>query len=186
MLLVVDEKKRIRIGEKEFRIFIRSDKIREAVKRIAVELNREHENDRPLFVTVLNGAFLFAADLLKDIKIECEISFVKLSSYSGTSSTGIVKELVGLSENIEGRTVIVLEDIVDTGVTLESVYRQLKKLKPKKLKVAALLFKPKAYSKKIKVDHVGIEVGNEFLVGYGLDHNGSGRNLQDIYVESSD
>ena len=178
-------RKMIKIRDKQFKISISEEKISEAVKAIAVRMNKDLEGKRPLFIAVLNGSFLFAADLLKDLNIDCEISFVKLASYSGTSSSGIVKELVGLTENIKDRTVVVLEDIVDTGVTLESLYAQLRKQEPKELKVAALLFKPEAYTKKIKVDYVGMEVKNEFLVGYGLDYDGSGRNLRDIYVEVS-
>jgi len=176
-------RKSIKIKEKEFRVAISSETIQEAVRTIAGRMNKELEGKCPLFIAVLNGSFLFAADLLKSITIDCEITFVKLASYNGTSSTGIVKELVGLSENIKDRTIVVLEDIVDTGITLESLFAQLKKQDPKELKVAALLFKPEAYTKNIKVDYVGMEVKNEFLVGYGLDYDGLGRNYRDIYVE---
>ena len=179
------KEKKIKIGDKQFKLSISEERINKEVEAIAGKINEEMKETRPLFIAVLNGSFLFAADLLKDVTIECEISFVKLASYSGTSSSGIVKELVGLNENIKDRTVVVLEDIVDTGITLESLYAQLIKYEPKELKVAALLFKPEAYTKKIKVDYVGIEVKNEFLVGYGLDYDGLGRNLRDIYVEVS-
>jgi hypoxanthine phosphoribosyltransferase len=171
----------VRIKDKNFRICISSEEIQRAVKGIAGRMNRELEGKCPLFIVVLNGSFLFAADLMKSVTIDCEITFVKLSSYSGTGSTGTVKELVGLSEDPRGRTVVFLEDIVDTGVTLESLYAQIKKMGPEEVKVAALLHKPKAYTKNIPIDYVGLEVGNEFIVGYGLDYDGLGRNLRDIY-----
>jgi hypoxanthine phosphoribosyltransferase len=125
---------------------------------------------------------MFTADLLKNLNIECEISFLKLSSYSGTESTGTVKKLIGFNENIKGRKIIVLEDIVDTGVTLEQIYTELEKFQPKEIKIATLLYKPEAYKKDIPVDYIGIEIPNDFIVGYGLDYNEIGRNLPDIYT----
>src|ERR1051325_862531 len=171
----------VKIKDKNFRISISSEEIQMAVKRIAERMNEDLKDKCPLFIVVLNGSFLFAADLMKSVTIDCEITFVKLSSYSGTHSTGTVKELVGLSEDPNGRTVVFLEDIVDTGVTLESLYAQIKKMGPREVKVAALLHKPKAYTKSIPIDYIGLEVGNEFIVGYGLDYDGLGRNLRDIY-----
>lgn len=173
----------LQIKDRHFRVSIPSERIQKEVAAIAGRMNKELAGKTPLFIAVLNGSFLFAADLFRNLDIECSITFVKLASYSGTSSTGNVKQLLGLNEDIKGRTVIVLEDIVDTGVTLESLYAQLGALQPAELKTAALLFKPHAYKKNIKVDYVGMEVGNEFLVGYGLDYDGLGRNLRDIYTE---
>lgn len=173
----------IKIKDKEFRLLITSQAIQSSVKLIAEKMNAEFKGKNPLFIAVLNGSFLFAADLVKSIAVDCEITFVKLASYSGNSTTGVVKELIGLSENISGRTVIVLEDIVDSGITLESLYAQLKKMNPAELKVAALFFKPGCYTKNIRIDYVGMEVPNDFLVGYGLDYDGLGRNLEDIYTE---
>jgi hypoxanthine phosphoribosyltransferase len=178
-----DRDKTIRIKDRDFRISIPSATIQDAVVRIAARMNRELDGKCPLFVAVLNGSFLFAADLMKHVTIDCEITFVKLSSYLGTSTTGTVKQLMGLNESVEGRTVVFLEDIVDTGITLESLYGQIGKLGPREVQVAALLFKPQAYTKSIKVDYVGMEVKNDFLVGYGLDYDGLGRNLRDIYAE---
>lgn len=133
-------------------------------------------------ICILNGSFMFSSDLMKLIDFPCEISFVKLSSYDGMGSTGKVKHLIGLNEEIEGRTVVLLEDIVDTGVTIENLMKQLESQKPKDVRVATLLFKPEACKKDVKLDYVGMEIPNEFIVGYGLDYDGYGRNLPDIYT----
>jgi hypoxanthine phosphoribosyltransferase len=172
----------IRIHDKAFRLFIPAADIQKAVVRLADRMNTELAGKKPLFIAVLNGSFLFAADLLREMKMECEISFVKLSSYEGSATTGKVKELIGLDRDISGRTVIIVEDIVDTGITLDSLHNQLSKGNPADIRTATLLFKPKAYQKKIKVDYPAIEVPNDFLVGYGLDYDGLGRNLADIYT----
>jgi adenylate kinase len=173
--------KALRIHDKYFKKFISSVKIQKAIAKMAARINKDFKNKRPVFLSVLNGSFLFTADLLKKIKIECELSFIKVSSYSGAASTGKVKTLIGVNENLKGRMVIILEDIVDSGNTLEKVYAELKKHKPKQIKVATLFFKPNAYKKKIRLDYTGMKVSNDFLVGYGLDYNGLGRNLSDIY-----
>jgi hypoxanthine phosphoribosyltransferase len=167
---------------KDFVPYISAEVIHQNVSRIAEGLTAEIKKSFPLFVVVLNGSFIFAADLVKLLKFPCEISFVKLSSYSGTSSTGDVIELIGLTENIENRTVIIVEDIVDTGNTLEKLHALLKGRKAKDIKTVTLLFKPEAYTKTIKLDYVGIEIQNDFVVGYGLDYDGLGRNLKDIYI----
>ena len=125
---------------------------------------------------------MFTADLLKHIDFNCEVTFLKLTSYHGTSTTGSVKQLIGINEEIKGRDVIVLEDIVDTGITLEQILEQLKSFEPSSIKVATLLYKPAAYKKNIKIDYVGMEIPNDFIVGYGLDYDGLGRNLADIYT----
>jgi len=174
--------KTVTIHGKKFKSLISSVRILKAISFIAKKIDKDFKNERPLFLSVLNGSFLFTADLLKKIKVECEISFIKVSSYSGTQSTGNVNTLIGLSENLEGRTIIILEDIVDSGNTLENVLRELKKHNPKTIKVAALFFKPHDYTKKIKLDYIGIDVPNKFLLGYGLDYDGLGRNLQDVYA----
>lgn len=135
-----------------------------------------------MFVAVLNGAFLFAADLLKHVSCECEITFVRVSSYAGTQSTGQVRNLIGLNENIEGRTIIIIEDIVDTGDTAMYLFNELKKQQPAEIKIASLLLKPNALKHDLKVDYTGFEVPNDFLVGFGLDYDGIGRNLNDIYT----
>ena len=176
----------IRLHDKEFKPHILQSKIDVAISRVAANLNSDYKGKKPLFVGVLNGSFLFVADLLRKIELECEVSFVKLTSYEGTTTTGQVKELVGLNENIEGREVILLEDIVDTGITLENLYQSLEGLGASSIKVATLLFKPNAYTKSYPIDYAALEVGNEFLVGYGLDYDGLGRNLKDIYIITED
>lgn len=173
--------KTVTIHDKEFKSYISSAKIQRAVAGIAKKINKEFKNERPVFLSVLNGSFMFTADLLKQLKMECEVSFVKVSSYSGTGSTGKVRELIGLNENIKGRTVIILEDIVDSGNTLKKITPELKKHRPLQIRIATLFYKPDAFKGDTKPDYIGIEVPNDFLVGYGLDYNGLGRNLSDIY-----
>ena len=134
-----------------------------------------------LFLCVLNGAFVFASDLLKKITIDCEISFVKLSSYEGTKTTNTIREMIGLDQSIEGRTIIIIEDIVDTGLTMDYTRKKLKKLGAIDVRIATLLFKPEAFKKDYALDYVGIAIPNKFIVGYGLDYDGYGRNLPDIY-----
>ena len=172
----------IHIHDKQFRKFISSPKIKRAVDGIAKRINKDFKGKKPIFISVLNGSFMFTSDLLKKINIECEISFIKLASYSGAISTGKVNELIGLNEDLYRRTVIVIEDIVDSGNTIEKVIQELKKYNPKQIKIATMFFKPKAYKKKIALDYVGMKVPNDFIVGYGLDYNGLGRNLSDIYT----
>lgn len=169
------------LHDKSFAINIREERILEAVAKLAETINRDLEGEKPLFVGVLNGSFMFLSDLMKQITIPCEISFVKVASYEGTSSTGQVKQLVGLNENIKDRTVVIVEDIVDTGNTIEDLFDSLKIQRPASIRVATLLFKPNSYSKDIPIDYRCLEVPNDFLVGYGLDYDGLGRNLKHIY-----
>lgn len=171
----------IKVKDKDFSIFINSDTILESVAQVANRINQDYADKNPLFLVVLNGAFMFASDLMKKVNIDCEISFVKLSSYSGTSSTGIIKHLIGINEEIRGRYVILVEDIVDTGITIEHMTEELKKFEPANVKVATLLLKPDKYNKGIKIDYIAMEIPNDFIVGYGLDYDGLGRNLPDIY-----
>jgi hypoxanthine phosphoribosyltransferase len=171
----------VKLHDKHFEIFIDKSEIETAVKAVAKKINEDCLYDVPLFLSVLNGSFMFTSDLLKNVQIPCELSFVKLASYSGVGTTGKVNELIGLNESIKGRNVIIVEDIVDTGITLEMLIDSIEKYEAKSIKVATLLFKPKAYQKNRIIDYVGMEVGNEFLVGYGLDYNARGRNLADIY-----
>jgi len=172
----------ITVKDKQFKPYIGSEKILSSIKVVANQINLELKNDFPLFLVVLNGSFMYAADLFREINIPCEISFIKVASYHGTSSTGTVTELVGLSEDIKGRTVVIVEDIVDTGITLEKLHASLTKKEAKNIKVTSLLLKPGSYKKSIKIDYVGMEIPNDFVVGYGLDYDGQGRNLKDIYV----
>lgn len=176
---------RVTLKDKTFVPYISSDKISASVYQMAQEINVDLVNDMPLFLVVLNGSFMFAADLLKEVIIPCEISFIKLASYHGTSSTGTVTEMIGLTEEIKGRTVVIVEDIVDTGTTLEKLVSLLIKKEVKQIKVATFLFKPDAYKKQIKVDYIGMEIPNDFVVGYGLDYDGLGRNMKEVYVLDS-
>jgi hypoxanthine phosphoribosyltransferase len=171
----------VQLHDKAFKKFISNNDIQLSIDKIAEKINVDYRNKRPIFIGVLNGSFLFSADLVKKFSSSCEVAFIQFSSYSGTKSTGNVKELMGLNLDIKNRDVIILEDIVDTGNTLEKLMITLKKHAPSSIKIATLLFKPKAYKKKIPIDYVAIEVGNEFLVGYGLDYDGIGRNLEHIY-----
>lgn len=171
----------VKIKDKEFALFIPETKILEQIGRVAEEINRDLADKNPLFVCVLNGAFMFAADLMKRVNISSEISFVKLSSYKGTTSTGKLKELIGLQEDIEGRSIVIVEDIVDTGHTMVSVIEQLMQKKPADVRVATLLYKPNALKVELKLDYVAMEIPNDFILGYGLDYDGYGRNLPDIY-----
>jgi hypoxanthine phosphoribosyltransferase len=172
----------ITIKDKQFRLYITRDKISEAVRNIAININEQLANEDPVFLVILNGSFIFAADLLRELSIPCEVSFIKVSSYSGTESTGMVNELIGLTENLNGRTVVIVEDIVDSGETLEKLVSILQKMNVKQVKVATALFKPGSYRKNVKVDYCALNIGNDFVVGYGMDYNGQGRNLKDIHV----
>lgn len=173
--------KEIQLKDKRFRINIAGNDILTQVKRVANEVNRDLKGQNPLFLVVLNGAFMFASDLMKHIEIDCEISFVKLASYQGTQSTEKVKELIGLNEDLYGRTVVIVEDIVDTGITMEGIISDLLKKGVADVRIATLLFKPQAFQKDYKIDYIGMDIPNDFIVGYGLDYDGLGRNFQDIY-----
>lgn len=172
----------VTIKDKQFKPYITADKIQQSVNEVASKINSELSSDFPLFLVVLNGSFMFAADLLREISIPCEISFVKLASYHGTVSTGEVNELIGLKEDVSGRTVVIVEDIVDTGNTIEKLYQLLQNKKAGKIKVATALFKPEAYHKNFEISYCGMRIKNEFVLGYGLDYDGQGRNLKDIYI----
>jgi len=173
---------KINIKDKEFEKSIPNEEIQKAIKKVAENINKDYEGkDTPLFLSILNGAFMFTADVFKELSISSEVSFVKFSSYRGTTSSGKVKELIGLNEDLSGRHVIIMEDIVDTGLTINNVIRQIESYNPKDVKVATLLFKPDACVEEVSLDYVGMEIPNEFIVGYGLDYDGLGRNLKDIY-----
>jgi hypoxanthine phosphoribosyltransferase len=173
--------KTIKLADKQFELYLPEEEIITAVKTIAERINADYKSKNPVFVCVLNGAFMFCSDLMKQIDIPCEITFVKLASYQGSHSSGTVKTLIGLDENLKGRNVVVLEDIVDTGLTIETLIKQLGAFEPAEVKIATLLYKPDAYKKDIAIDYVAITIPNKFIVGYGLDYNGYGRNLKDIY-----
>ena len=170
------------ILDKKFREMISGEAISKRIDEMATEINLDYKGKNVVFLGILNGAFLFAADLFKKIDLKARISFVKLASYQGTRSSGSVKELIGWNEDIKGMEVIVLEDIVDTGHTLELIVGELKIRKVSGVKIATLLLKPDAYKKKIPVDYVGFRIPNDFVVGYGLDYDGYGRNLPSVYT----
>ena len=171
----------IKLHNKEFEVFINESEIAALVHSIAKNIN-EIQIKNPLFIAVLNGSFLFAADIMRKITIpNSEISFIKLSSYSGTKTTGQVNELIGMGNNISDRNIIILEDIIDTGITLEKIISLLKKENVGDIKIATLLFKPNSYTKDINIDFIGKSIPNDFVVGYGLDYDEIGRNLPHIY-----
>jgi len=171
----------ISLGDKTFRPYISEEQIQVAVKQIATRINEDYKGKCPLIVPILNGSFMFASDLLKQLSCQCEISFIKASSYRGTSSSGQLTSLIGINEDLSGRDVIILEDIIDTGHTLAKIIPSLKELQPASVRVATLLFKPLALKADITIDYIGMEITNEFIVGYGLDYKGLGRNLKEIY-----
>lgn len=173
----------IKLHDRKFKVMIPAGEIAEAVSAVAARINADYrgQND-PVFLGVLNGSFMFMSDLLKHIDFNCEVSFVKLSSYCGTSSSGEVRSLIGLNGSIEGRDVIVVEDIVDTGTSIEHMVGELRKGNPASIRICTLFFKPEAYSRTIPIDYPAMEIGNEFIVGYGLDYDQLGRNLKDVYV----
>ncbi|NDV59165.1 hypoxanthine phosphoribosyltransferase [Bacteroides sp. 519] len=172
----------IKIKDKTFTISIPQETIQKEVSRVAAEINHDLAGKNPLFLSVLNGAFMFTSDLMKQITIPCEISFVKLASYQGVSSSGVIKEVIGINEDISNRTIVIVEDIVDTGFTMQRLLETLGTRQPKEIKIASLLVKPDKLEVDIKVDYVALNIPNDFIVGYGLDYDGYGRNYPDIYT----
>ncbi len=172
----------IQVKDKTFRPYLSSKRIQERVANLADQINRDYAGKNPLLLCVLNGAFMFAADLMKKLTIDCEISFIRVKSYEGIHSTGELKEVIGLNEVIAGRDVILIEDIVDTGHTLSMLIKELSSHQPESLRTAVLLYKPEAVTADLSLDYVAFEIPNDFIVGYGLDYDGNGRNLNDIYV----
>ncbi|PWV47518.1 hypoxanthine phosphoribosyltransferase [Chitinophaga sp. S165] len=171
----------IQVHDKKFEPYISADKIQQRIQELATSISNDLKGEKPLFIAILNGSFMFAADVFKYLTIEAEISFIKLASYKGMKSTGNVVQAIGLDEDLYGRTVVILEDIVDTGKTLSQFLPQLEHQQPKKLMIASLLTKPEALQHPIKIDYLGFSVPNKFLLGYGLDYDGLGRNLPEIY-----
>jgi hypoxanthine phosphoribosyltransferase len=170
-----------KLKDKSFEKYILNTDIQAKVTELSQRINTELKGKNPLFVVVLNGAFIFASDLLKQVSIDCEIAFVKLSSYQGTQSSGVVQQIIGLDLDIKGRTLVVIEDIVDTGLTLASFLATLQAMEPAEVKVASCLLKPEPFKSKFPVDYLCFSIPNEFVVGYGLDYDGLGRNSADIY-----
>lgn len=172
----------IQIKDKQFTVSIKEQDIQKEVIRVANEINRDLADKNPLFLSVLNGSFMFTADLLKHITIPREISFVKLASYQGVTSTGVIKEVIGLNEDIAGRTVVIVEDIVDTGLTMQRLLETLGTRNPESIHIASLLVKPEKLKVDLNIEYVAMEIPNDFIVGYGLDYDGFGRNYPDIYT----
>jgi hypoxanthine phosphoribosyltransferase len=171
----------IQLHDKHFVPFISSEEIEFAITNMAKQMDDDFFDDVPVFVGVLNGSFMVLSDLMKKYRGMCEVTFVKMASYEGTESSNEVKQLIGLNQNLEGKTVVIVEDIVDTGNTVEELKAIFKEQKVKHLKIATLFLKPDVYKKDIKLDYVGIRIPNKFIVGFGLDYDGLGRNLKDIY-----
>ena len=171
----------IKLHDKTFEPYVSAEELNQITERMASEVYQDLQESRPIFIAILNGSFMFAADFLRHYKGECEISFVKMASYKGTQSTGKIHQLIGLSTPVEGRDVVILEDIIDTGNTLEEIYRLFENQKVKSFRIATLFFKPDAYKKDLKIDYVGKPIPNRFIVGYGLDFDEIARNLPQVY-----
>lgn len=173
---------RVTIKDKTFETSIPESEILQRVKAVAARINKDMEGKNPLFLAVLNGAFVFAADLMREITIPCEISFVKLASYQGTTSTGKITEVIGINEDLTGRDIIIVEDIVDTGLTMKRMVETLGTRKPASIHICALLVKPDKLQVDLNIEYAAMEIPNDFIVGYGLDYDQQGRNLKDIYT----
>lgn len=172
----------IQVLDKEFVPSITAEEILTQVRRVASEINRDYDGESPLFLVVLNGAFIFAADLMREISLPAEVSFVKLASYQGTASSGTVREIIGLNTDITGRPLIIVEDIVESGITMAHMIDTLKGQNPKSIDICTLLLKPQKLEVKLDIRYVAMEIPNDFILGYGLDYNGQGRGLKDIYT----
>ena len=174
--------KTIKVKDKTFSVSISERALKRQIKRIAEKINRDYEGREPVFLAVLNGSFIFAADLLREIDMPCEISFVKLASYEGTSSSGSIREVIGLNIDITDRPVIIVEDIIDTGLTMAHMLETLKKQNPASIDICTLLLKPDKLQVKLDIRYCCMQIPDDFVVGYGLDYDGFGRNTKDIYT----
>ena len=172
----------IKIKDKSFRVSIPEAEIKTRVKALAEQMSKDLEGKNPIFLAVLNGAFIFAADLMREMTIPCEISFVKLASYQGTTSTGKVKEVFGINENLSGRTVVIVEDIVESGQTMKQMIESLGTRNPASVQICTLFFKPEKLKEELTLDYVAFRIPDDFIVGYGLDYDGLGRELKDVYT----
>lgn len=171
----------MKVKDLVFHQFINKSKVQQKVRELAVQINNDYADKTPLFLPILNGSFIFAGDLIKQVEIPCKVSFVKISSYAGTTSTGQLKTLIGIEESLFNQDIIIVEDIVDTGLTLQKIVDELKSLGTRSVEVIALLRKQPAREKGIQAKYVGFEIDNEFVLGYGMDYDGLGRNLRDIF-----
>ena len=172
---------RVTIKDKTFEVSIQEAQVKERVRELAQQMSRDLEGKNPLFLGVLNGAFIFAADLMREMTIPCEISFVKLASYQGTTSTGTIKEVIGINEDLTGRTVVIVEDIVESGLTIKRMMEQIGTRNPASVQVCTLFFKPEKLKEDLTLDYVAFSIPNDFIVGYGLDYDQQGRQLRDVY-----
>lgn len=171
----------MKIKDLEFEEFISQEKIQETVRALAAQINHDYEGKTPIFLPILNGSFMFASDLIKEIKIPCRLSFVKISSYQGTQSTGQLKTLIGHEESLFKQDIVIIEDIVDSGLTLQKIIEELRSLGTQSVEAVSLLRKTPAREKDIDVKYIGFDIDMEFVLGYGLDYDGLGRNLKEIY-----
>lgn len=171
----------VKLHDRLFSLYINKDQIQIAIKNIAMKMNADFKNEIPVFIGVLNGSLMVVSDLMKQYEGDCEVDFVKLSSYQGTETTHKVKQLFGLNIDLSGRLVVVVEDIIDTGNTIVELKNILDQIDVKTLKIATLFLKPEVYNKNITIDYVGMEIPNKFIVGFGLDYDGFGRNLEHVY-----
>ena len=179
--------KRIKVHDKYFKLYMPFEQIEESVQNVADKINEDLKDvDTPIFLSVLNGSFMFTASLMQKINFQCDIVFIKLASYEGTESTGQVKQQFGVDFDIEGRDIIIVEDIVETGHSMNYLLDHLRRKNPASISICTLFFKPDKFLYEYKVDYVALSIGNEFIVGYGLDYNQIGRNLKDIYVLDED
>lgn len=174
--------KEIKLKDKSFRLSLPEADILARIREVAQEINRDYEGKTPLFLAVLNGSFMFASDLMKEISVDSEISFVKLASYQGTMSTGKVHEVIGINEDLHGRDIVIVEDIVESGKTMVQMMDSLANRHPASVRICTLFFKPSKLTEDVKVDYCAFEIPDDFIVGYGLDYDQRGRNLRDIYT----
>ena len=172
----------VKIKDKSFRVSIPEAEIKQRVKALAEQMSKDLEGKNPIFLAVLNGAFIFAADLMREMTIPCEISFVKLASYQGTTSTGKVKEVFGINEDLSGRTVVIVEDIVESGQTMKQMIESLGTRNPASVQICTLFFKPEKLKEELTLDYVAFRIPDDFILGYGLDYDGLGRELKDVYT----
>ena len=172
----------VKIKDKSFRVSIPEAEIKQRVKALAEQMSKDLEGKNPIFLGVLNGSFIFAADLMREMTIPCEISFVKLASYQGTTSTGKVQEVLGINEHLSGRTVVIVEDIVESGQTMKQMIESLGTRNPESVRICTLFFKPEKLKEELNLDYVAFSIPDDFIVGYGLDYDGLGRELKDVYT----
>ena len=173
---------KVKVLDKTFETFIKEEDLLEKIRVVADRINKDMEGKNPIFLSVLNGAFMFTADLMRMVTIPCEVSFVKLASYEGTMSTGKIKEVIGINEDLTGRNVVIVEDIIDTGLTMKQMVESLGTRNPESIHICTMLLKPDKLQVPLNVEYAAMEIPNDFIVGHGLDYDQQGRNLRDIYT----